>query len=175
MVKSIFLPLLLLLGVTGLFSVVSAQASCGSGVSCAAPNCCSSSNFCGVGPDYCGTGCQSQFGLCGNPSPTETTAVSQTLSQPSNPAIPSESTISSTLVSPPPSSSITTAITPTTTTTTTEVTSSSSTSTQSTKGTFQLQPTGRPSGAGSTHQDKIGGVESRLALVIVFMAGLLMI
>ncbi|KAF9315201.1 hypothetical protein BG003_003386 [Podila horticola] len=53
----------------------------------------------------------------------------------------------------------------TTTSTTVSPTSSS------TKGTYQLQPTGKPSGASA--QDK--GVKSTVALVVVFIAGLFMI
>ncbi|KAH7135758.1 Cupredoxin [Dendryphion nanum] len=50
--------------------------TCGNGVSCAGSmfgGCCSASGQCGSTPDYCGLGCQSEFGYCqetqGNTSP----------------------------------------------------------------------------------------------------------
>jgi len=51
---------LLLLAYVGL--VTHAQPSCGSqagGVTCSNNQCCSQYGYCGLGGDYCGTGCQS--------------------------------------------------------------------------------------------------------------------
>lgn len=40
--------------------------ACGVNVgSCGAGNCCSMYGYCGSGLDYCGTGCQPEFGTCG--------------------------------------------------------------------------------------------------------------
>ncbi|KAI0528113.1 carbohydrate esterase family 4 protein [Xylaria bambusicola] len=66
--------------------VVSQDGNCGSGVTCQGSkfgNCCSQNNFCGSSIDYCGTGCNPQFGTCTNgdsplpgddPLPTTTTS-----------------------------------------------------------------------------------------------------
>ncbi|TLD33697.1 hypothetical protein PspLS_00232 [Pyricularia sp. CBS 133598] len=46
---------------------ISLDAKCGNGVTCQGSsygNCCSRSGWCGVGATYCGTGCQSAFGIC---------------------------------------------------------------------------------------------------------------
>ncbi|KAF9900386.1 hypothetical protein EC991_007426 [Linnemannia zychae] len=154
----------------GLLSTVAAQAQCGPSVgSCSADNCCSSSGFCGTGDSYCGTGCQAGFGApCGGAvvPPVTPSATSPAVSPPIVPSVPSTPIISPT-VPIVPSVPITT-----TTTTNAAVTTTSAPSSTSAQATFQFQPTGKPS-SGSI-QNK-SGVESRLALVIVFVAGLFMI
>ncbi|KAF8970490.1 hypothetical protein BGZ46_010505 [Entomortierella lignicola] len=171
--------IVLLILCSGFLSLAAAQAQCGSqagGISCASPtDCCSSQGYCGTTSDYCGAGCQPAFGAScsGGASATSVTTVS--------PAIPSSTStivVSTIPTSAPSIATTTTAIIATTiattaTTTTESASVSVSPSSTSTRGTFQIQPTGKPSGA-SASQDK-KGVESRLALVIVFMAGLLMI
>jgi len=55
---------------------ISDDGSCGEGRTCLGSvdgRCCSQHGFCGNGVEYCGTGCQPGFGVCGNatvPSPT---------------------------------------------------------------------------------------------------------
>ncbi|ORX81486.1 hypothetical protein BCR32DRAFT_299413, partial [Anaeromyces robustus] len=51
---------------------------CGSGIgSCPSGQCCNRDGLCGTGNDYCGKGCQSQFGKC-NPTTTRTTTTTTT-------------------------------------------------------------------------------------------------
>ncbi|KAF9125250.1 hypothetical protein BGW39_007537 [Mortierella sp. 14UC] len=158
----------------GLLSIVAAQAQCGPGVGlCSAGNCCSSAGFCGTGESYCGTGCQSGFGApCGGGvvPPVTPTATTPAVSPPIVPTVPATTTVSPTAPIVPTVPATTT--TTTTTTTGVAVTTTSAASSTSSQATFQFQPTGNPS-SGSI-QNK-SGVESRLALVIVFLAGLLMI
>ncbi|KAF8937972.1 hypothetical protein BGZ47_008777 [Haplosporangium gracile] len=154
----------------GLMSIV-AQAQCGPNLgSCTNGNCCSQAGFCGVGELYCGAGCQAEFGapcLGGGQSPSlpPTTSVPPT-TDPTIPATLPPTTPTSEPTTPIPTLPTTTIATTLTTTDAATTTAASSTSTQ---GTFQLQPTGKPSSGSSA------GVDSRLALVIVFLAGLLMI
>ncbi len=64
---------------TLLHSVVAQQ--CGPGMSsCSGNNCCSRYGWCGTSAAYCGTGCQSGFGICaaGNPSSSTSTSTSTT-------------------------------------------------------------------------------------------------
>ncbi|KAF9925324.1 hypothetical protein BGZ65_007806 [Modicella reniformis] len=155
----------------GLLSLVNAQA-CGfqnNNQICPAPNCCSSNGFCGNAIEYCGTGCQVGFGApchIENPNPSaSTTGVSQTPSG-TTPLPTSTTNVATTTTE---ASTITTtttfAMTSVTSTTTTTTTTTSS------RGTMQLQPTGKPSGAARS-QDK--SVESRLALMVV-LVGLIMV
>ncbi|KAG0275301.1 hypothetical protein BGZ95_008942 [Linnemannia exigua] len=157
----------------GLLSFVAAQ-QCGPGVgNCVADNCCSASGFCGIGELYCGTGCQSGFGApcvggggSTSPVPTTTPAVSP-------PILPTTTAGPTTPIAP-----TVPVVTTTTTTTTTDAVVTTTTTggvapSTSPQSTFQFQPTGKPS-SGSHMQNKFG-VESRLALVIVFLMGLLMI
>ncbi|KAF9421921.1 hypothetical protein BGZ94_008717 [Podila epigama] len=149
-----------------------AQAQCGPNVgSCTDGNCCSSSGFCGMTPSHCGTGCQVGFGSCGDAGSSSSAVVlpSSGIVTPTGSIVTSDSTVlptptSTDIVTPSPTG--VTATTTTTTTTTTE----SRTST-SARGTYQLQPTGKPNN--SAPQDK--GVRSTLALVVVLLAGFLMI
>ncbi|KAG0336950.1 hypothetical protein BG004_007845 [Podila humilis] len=160
--KSTFFSLIL--ACLALLSIVAAQAQCGPNAgSCADGNCCSSSGFCGNTPSHCGSGCQVGFGNCES-SPSATTASSSSATD--NTASTSATTFTE-------STPTTTTALPTTTasTTTTSSTTTESRTSTSAKGTFQLQPTGKPSGASA--QEK--GVKSTLALVIVFIAGLFMV
>ncbi|KAK8022208.1 peptidoglycan-N-acetylglucosamine deacetylase [Apiospora rasikravindrae] len=53
--------------------IVSPDGACGTGVTCQGSsygNCCSQNGWCGASIDYCGGGCQSQFGTCSNPDNT---------------------------------------------------------------------------------------------------------
>lgn len=65
-------------------------------------DCCSEYNYCGNGPDYCGTGCQSAFGRCGD-APVEpkaaTTSSTSQLSKVATIPVSSSSTSSSTSIS----------------------------------------------------------------------------
>ncbi|KAF9114042.1 hypothetical protein BGX27_000240 [Mortierella sp. AM989] len=161
----------LLICCIGFLSIAAAQ-SCGpqaNGAVCSSPtDCCSSSGFCGSSEVYCGAGCQAGFGAACGVQGTTSAATTEA------PTLTSSSlSVSSTTIDTSSStSSSSTATSTAPTSTTTESSSSSSSSSTSTRGTFQLQPTGTPSGA-SASQDK--GVESRLALVVVLLAGLLMI
>ncbi|KXS11843.1 hypothetical protein M427DRAFT_72589 [Gonapodya prolifera JEL478] len=53
-------------GVRGQTLPLSVDGTCGmaAGTMCAAPSCCSQFGFCGANATYCGTGCQTGFGLC---------------------------------------------------------------------------------------------------------------
>ncbi|KAF9923307.1 hypothetical protein FBU30_006628 [Linnemannia zychae] len=150
-----------------LLSIVSAQ--CGPGLgSCSDGNCCSAAGFCGVGPLYCGPGCQTGFGApCNDGGAVSPSASSLPATSPLTPPPVSSTTVSvaPTLTTNSPSTVILTTTIATTTDAASTTTQSTSTSN---RGTFQLQPTGKPS---SGFQTKSGGVESRLALVIVFLAG----
>ncbi|KAG0266364.1 hypothetical protein BG011_002484 [Mortierella polycephala] len=153
----------------GLLSIVAAQAQCGPDIgSCIEGSCCSSNGYCGSGIEYCGTGCQEGFGA---PCSGDTTSA---LPSPSVSSIPTVPTVSPTPTTTDavitPTVATTTMLTTTTTITTDEPSTVPSTST--TRGTFQLKPTGKPNGVPNS-QDK--GVESRLALVIVVLAGIFMI
>ncbi|KAK3828321.1 MAG: hypothetical protein J3Q66DRAFT_322387 [Benniella sp.] len=134
-------------------SLVNAQGGCGpqnGNQACAAPNCCSSSGFCGTGPEYC-TNCQPSFGApCqGGDSPTSAATSAATEAPPTT--LPAVVTT-------------TTDVIPTTAATTLTLPAVSPSS--STRGTFQLQPTGRPSGTAPS-QDK--DIKSRLALIVVVL------
>ncbi|GJJ75897.1 hypothetical protein EMPS_08255 [Entomortierella parvispora] len=162
----------MLLCCIALLSFVSAQAQCGPGVgSCTGSDCCSSNGYCGADTQYCGTGCQAGFGLCGggvvSPTAVPSTAVPSATLEPSS-AVTSIAPITS--VAPSVS------VLPTTAPITSETPAASSASAPSTttRGTFQLQPTGKPNGASSTTSKDKGGVGARLALSVVFMALLLM-
>ncbi|GJJ68921.1 hypothetical protein EMPS_01267 [Entomortierella parvispora] len=128
--------------------------------SCSEGNCCSSAGFCGNTPLYCGQGCQAEYGTCSG-GVSATPSVSATTASP---------VASPTSFSPSASPSPMTTTESTTTSTRTRHNQDPS-PTQTTKGTFQLQPTGKPSAAISA-QDK--GVRSTVALVVVFIAGLMM-
>ncbi|KAF9282869.1 hypothetical protein BGZ88_010805 [Linnemannia elongata] len=152
-------------------SIVAAQAQCGPGVgSCSDGNCCSSAGFCGPGEVYCGAGCQVGFGApclgggqsSSSPASTPTLPTTDSTFSPSVPATTPSVQPTTTIPTVP-------ATTTTTTTTTTDAATTTLATSTSARGTFQLQPTGKPSSGSSA------GVESRLALVIVFLAGLLMI
>ncbi|KAG0374012.1 hypothetical protein BGX24_010955 [Mortierella sp. AD032] len=157
----------------GLLSFVAAQ-QCGPGVgNCVADNCCSASGFCGTGESYCGAGCQAGFGApCvggGGVTPPVPTATTPAVSPP----IPSTTTIAEPTTPIIPTVPV---ITTTTTTTTDAVVTTTTTGgvvpSTSPQSTFQFQPTGKPSSG--SHKNKFG-VESRIALVIVFLMGFLMI
>ncbi|KAK3843523.1 MAG: hypothetical protein J3R72DRAFT_440220 [Linnemannia gamsii] len=153
-------------------SLVSAQ--CGpDGGSCPPGLCCSSAGFCGNTPFHCGDGCQPDYGTCGTSSPTITTTglttgfPTTTLSTSFSEPFPTSSpTISPTT---PPFTFPTTTPTPDPTTTT----STRTRRTTTTKGTFQLQPTGTLSG-GVASQDK-SVQSSTVALAVVFFAGMMML
>ncbi|KAF9085909.1 hypothetical protein BGX29_001005 [Mortierella sp. GBA35] len=156
----------------GLLSIVAAQAQCGPGLgSCTGTHCCSVNGFCGDGLAYCGSGCQTGFGApCGEvpvPSSPSTGPTATTDLPPSSstglPITPTTLTTTTDLLP-------TTTIVPTTTSTTTTDATTASASSTSSRATFQIQPTGKPSSGSAFTQDK-----SRLALVIVFLAGLFMI
>ncbi|KAF8935341.1 hypothetical protein CPC16_002612 [Podila verticillata] len=161
----------LILACLALLSIVAAQAQCGPGAgSCTEGNCCSAAGFCGNTSVYCSTGCQVGFGLCDSPSSSGAISPPATTLSPIGPTVSTTETIlpSTTIVT--ATTTIATVTTTTITTTTTTTSSETSTGT-SPKGTYQLQPTGKPSGASA--QDK--GVKSTVALVVVFIAGLFMI
>ncbi|KAG0281741.1 hypothetical protein BGZ96_001047 [Linnemannia gamsii] len=148
----------------GLLSIVAAQTMCGpTAGSCAEGFCCSSNGFCGQGDAYCGTGCQPFGAPCGPIS-----SAGPTTNAPPTPSVTS--------IAPSPIPTTETTVLPPTVPATTEpatTTNAASTTTPATstsaRGTFQFQPTGKPSSGSSA------GVDSRLALVIVFLAGLFMI
>ncbi|KAF9331477.1 hypothetical protein BG006_005676 [Podila minutissima] len=125
---------------------------------------CQCTGFCGNTPVHCGAGCQVGFGSCNSPSSSD--VVSPTSS-------PTGYTLTMTDSALPPTATTIVTTATLTITTTTEATTSNTVRpiSSSTKGTFQLQPTGKPSGASA--QDK--GVKSTVALVVVFIAGLFMI
>ncbi|KAG0309645.1 hypothetical protein BGZ97_013012 [Linnemannia gamsii] len=154
----------------GLLSIVAAQAQCGPNIgSCTDGNCCSAAGFCGQGDLYCGTGCLPFGAPCIGGGGSQTAPTGPTTDAPITPT-PTPTILPTTpleTTSLPPTVPATTVAT-TTTTTDAATTPASATST-SARGTFQFQPTGKPSSGSSA------GVESRLALVIVFMAGLFMI
>ncbi|KAF9142413.1 hypothetical protein BG015_000910 [Linnemannia schmuckeri] len=154
----------------GLLSLVAAQAQCGPGLgSCTDGNCCSQAGFCGAGELYCGAGCQAGFGapcVGGGQSPSlPTTSVPPT----TDPTVPPTLSPTTPTVEPTTLTTLLPTTTTATTLTTTDAATTTSASSTSARGTFQLQPTGKPSSGSSA------GVDSRLALVIVFLAGLFMI
>ncbi|CAO3573506.1 unnamed protein product [Mortierella alpina] len=158
--------LLLLLACFAFLSFVSAQCGPGAG-SCSDGNCCSRAGFCGSTELHCGAGCQVGFGACaGGGSSSSAVDPSVTTAPYTPPASTSSETVSPTVSSVMPS------VVTTITTTTSSTTSSTASSSSSTKGTFQLQPTGSPSGA-TPSQDN--GVRSTVALVVVFIAGMMMV
>ncbi|KAF9937289.1 hypothetical protein BGZ67_001423 [Mortierella alpina] len=148
-----------------LLSLTAAQSACSTTVPCGDTSlCCSPAGFCGTGELYCGTGCQNGPCLGGVPSvPPSTPSVSNGPLPSSDPSVTTTDTVI------PTSSAIPTVETTAVTTTTAVSTGAGTTSTRAT---FQLQPTGKPSGAGLA-QDK--AAQSKLALVIVVLAGLLMV
>ncbi|KAF9977304.1 hypothetical protein BGZ73_006453 [Actinomortierella ambigua] len=144
------------------------QGSCGPG------QCCSKDGFCGDSPLHCGDGCQVGFGQCNGlstvtpssgPNPTEPPLTATT-----EPALPSPTTAPFT-ESPP---TATTDIPSPTPTPTVPLSGLAPTPSAATKGTYQFQPTGRPSGATPSRQDT-SSVHSRIALVVVILASLLWI
>ncbi|KAF9287590.1 hypothetical protein BGZ68_001578 [Mortierella alpina] len=148
-----------------LLSLTAAQSACSTTVPCADSSlCCSPAGFCGTGDLYCGAGCQN--GPCLGGLPSASGAPPSTPSA-SNAPLPSSDPSATTTESILPTSVIPT-IAPTTVDSVTTTTTAGATSTRAT---FQLQPTGKPSGAGLA-QDK--AAQSKLALVIVVLAGLLM-
>ncbi|KAF9570716.1 hypothetical protein EC968_001446 [Mortierella alpina] len=157
----------LLLACFALLSLVAAQCGPGAG-SCPEGNCCSRDGFCGNSELHCGPGCQVGFGACAG-SGSSSTVVDPSAT--TAPYTPSASTSSEAVLPTVSSSSIMTSVVAITTTTT-ATPSSTPSSSPSTKGTFQLQPTGRPSGA-TPSQDN--GVRSTVALVVVFIAGMMMV
>ncbi|KAF9913392.1 hypothetical protein BX616_010088 [Lobosporangium transversale] len=180
MANNLFNQLLLYLIV--ILTLVAAQ-SCGPGSetpNCPNSACCSRNNFCGYSPLHCGEGCQSQYGNCDEdddpvssspPSPSRSRSSSIWSSTSTSSSWGSSRTLTSTdSWSTSSSSSLATFSTTATTTATVTITESERT-TSTAKGTYQLQPTDKPSGAVSS-QDK--SVKSTVALAIVFFAGLMM-
>ncbi|KAG0050087.1 hypothetical protein BGZ83_005139 [Gryganskiella cystojenkinii] len=142
-----------------LLGMVAAQSQCGPDAgSCTDGNCCSQAGFCGATPLHCGSGCQPSYGTCGGGG-----SVSPSVS----------ATSGSVSVSPTfsPTLSVSASTTTTTETSTTRTRHTQDPSPEPTKPTFQLQPSGKPSAAISA-QDK--GVRSTVALIVVFIAGLMM-
>ncbi|KAK8092084.1 polysaccharide deacetylase [Apiospora hydei] len=117
---------------------VSVDGDCGGDITCEGSefgNCCSVHGWCGSTPDYCGEGCQPNFGSgCqaseppSPPPPFPTSTTSTTISTSTTTTSTKQSTTSTTTSRPDSSTTTSTSTTPTSTTTTTSSSSSSSSS-----------------------------------------------